>query len=83
MTNDNEHLVLRKRDLRRYNGAVVKLFDGRRGKVAYPYIILSVGNKKRPVMIENSENFKEIHKLIIDKKVFAERKTTSCNLRLL
>lgn len=83
MENNNEHLVLRKRDLRRYNGAVVKLFDGRRGKVAYPYIVLSEGNKKCPVMIENNENFKEIHKLIIDKKVFAERKTNSCSLKLL
>ena len=83
MKNNIEHLVLRKRDLRRYNGAVVKLFDGRRGKVAYPYIILSEGNKKRPVMIENNENFKEIHKLIIDKKVFAERKTNSCSLKVL
>ncbi|EKF50778.1 hypothetical protein [Lactococcus garvieae] len=83
MENNNEHLVLRKRDLRRYNGAVVKLFDGRRGKITYPYIILSEDNKKHPVMIENNENFKEIHKVIIDKQVFAERKTPSCNLRVL
>lgn len=84
---ESKNFVLLPRHLRRFNGSVVQLFDGRKGKITYPYLMVSDGNTKLPVMIERKENFQEIQILLKKEKVgysiFAERKSKFSDLKVL
>ena len=79
---DAKGFVLMARHLRKYNGATVKLFDGRRGKIAYPYILISEGTTKSPLMIENLGNYQVIHQVILNNKVLAERRCENGQLKI-
>lgn len=83
----SKNFVLMPRHLRRFNGCLVKLFDGRRGKICYPYMIVSDGPSKLPMMLEKQENFKAIHQLIKQdttkqEKIIALRKNKAEALRI-
>lgn len=84
---ESKNFVLMPRHLRRFNGCVVKLFDGRKGKITYPYLMVSDGNTKLPVMIERKENFQEIQTLLkkeeVGYSVIAERKNKFAELKVL
>ncbi|KAA8712571.1 hypothetical protein F4V47_06445 [Lactococcus garvieae subsp. garvieae] len=84
---ESKNFVLMPRHLRRFNGSVVQLFDGRKGKITYPYLIVSDGNTKLPVMIERKENFQEIRQILKKGKsgysILAERKSKFAELRVL
>ena len=84
---ESKNFILMAKHLRRFNGSVVQLFDGRKGKIVYPYLMVSDGNTKLPVMIERKENFQEIQKLLKKEKigysVFAERKSKFAELKVL
>lgn len=85
---ESKNFVLMPRHLRRFNGSVVQLFDGRKGKIAYPYLIISDGNKKYPMMLEKKENFQEIQLLLTKAErkryeVFADRKNKFAELKVL
>ncbi|KXT59242.1 hypothetical protein [Lactococcus sp. DD01] len=84
---ESKNFVLMPRHLRRFNGNVVQLFDGRKGKINYPYLMVSDGNTKLPVMVERKENFQEIQMILKKEKVgysiFAERKNKFAELKVL
>ena len=84
---ESKNFVLMPRHLRRFNGSVVQLFDGRKGKITYPYLMVSDGNKKLPVMIERKENFQEIQQILKKGKsgysILAERKSKFAELKVL
>lgn len=65
---ESKNFVLMPRHIRRFNGSVVQLFDGRKGKITYPYLMVLDGNTKLPVMIERKENFQKIQMLLKKKK---------------
>lgn len=83
----SKDFVLMPRHLRRFQGCLVQLFDGRKGKIAYPYLMVSDGNKMLPIMLEKRENFQEIHLLLkkekVGQRIFAKRKNQTTSLRVL
>lgn len=87
MNIQSKNFVLMPRHLRRFNGCFVQLFDGRKGKITYPYIIVSDGKAKLPVMIERKENFQEIQMLLrkadVGYDIFAERKNKFADLKVI
>lgn len=89
MNIQSKNFVLLPRHLRRFNGCLVKLFDGRKGKIVYPYLMVSDGNSRLAVMIEKQENFKDVYQIISkgDKsckdKILAQRKNEFSDLKVL
>ena len=61
---ETKNFILLPRHLRCFNGCLVTLFDGRKGKITYPYILVSEGKLKHPMMIEKKGNFQEIQQVM-------------------
>ena len=81
----SKNFVLMPRHLRRFNGDLVKLFDGRKGKILYPYIIVSEGKTKVAVLLEKKENFTKLHQIISsdkDRKIIAQRDNKFSELKI-
>lgn len=73
--------VLMPRHLRKFNHAQIEFFDGKKGKLFYPYVMMREDRTIVPVMIEKRDNYERIHKVYVGRQLVAERKTSRAQLQ--
>ena len=67
--------ALQPRQLRRFTGKNVILFDGHRGKIEFPYLMIKETDGFHPMLVENERVFHEIRRIENGKTVIAERRS--------
>ncbi|MBG1279288.1 hypothetical protein [Lactococcus lactis] len=65
--------ALQPRHLRRFNGKMIAFFDGSKGKIEYPYVMIKRQEGYCPSLLENARVFQEIRTVENGRTVIAER----------